>query len=187
MKKQSVLINKSLMDEVKAEYNALYTKPSSIKFALNCVGGLVRLENGLILRLGKVTLDRSFCFGYGMGTSFDEACQQARDARTWDYFHNANMRNFDHKYKWAFEGNRENYFFSRDTNWQTKQTCNVCSILPKRVYDMETEFGAPTEADWTAIKAEVTRMRTAFEKRLQTYWKKYKDTKLRTWTYDYMD
>ena len=61
----------------------------------------------------------------------------------------------------------------------------VVNIINERILWNSKEYIVAdiTESDRVKIKDALNRAIARFDKRLNAYWKKYKDTKLKTWTY----
>ena len=158
-----------------------------IDFCTKKVFELVELSSEHIFVLDKPTIVTSFCFGYGQfGNSTDEemesASERCRNAHKFESFKKANIEyNFGRILRQIENG----YCYI------VKYDCgqDVVSILLE--YDHNTDWAIAnnkvvafmTDDDRIKIKEAVNRSIAKFEKRLTTYWKKYQDTKLTTWTY----
>ena len=152
----------------------------------------VKFENGMIYAIEKPRIETQFCFGYGFcGISTEEeenrADGMARYAKEKpDYFLEYNLEKFDKMAK-----NLEEY---GDNVYAAPMRSNTEKWVYIRIYrgwwDFEDEFQSVKEkmvklspADVEQLKKAYELERKAFEKRLNSYLKKYGTSKLRTWSY----
>ena len=174
--------DKKILAEIRSKLEGIFgDNKSSVNYQMKSIGGIVKLENGMLLIIRRKAIRTSFQFGYGMGDSFEHALQTANTVgKEWDYFHARNMHEFHSDMKWLL--NREPSGIRRISNYRNGAQCDICEINVG-VGKYTNEIGEPTEADWNNIVAEVKRMEKEFEKQLAAYWKKYSD-KISTDVYD---
>lgn len=152
----------------------------------------VRFENGMIYAIEKPRIETRFCFGYGYcGISTDEdeerAYNMAKYAReNGDYFLEQNLEKFDKTIKDLEENG--------DFVYVAPMRDNTEKWVYIRVYrgwwDFENEFKNVREKMFKLSPSDVENLkkayeieRKAFEKRLNSYLKKYGTSKLKVWTY----
>ena len=181
-------ISAEMMEEIKNSFKSIWTSPKDedmIAYCLGNVHGAVKLEDGGIYIFNKPCIRKTFCFGYGqngISTAQErDAAARERDAikTQKDAFINANMEEFDSRLK--FERGGEYYemnYYGRGDN-VIKTIVNAKTIPAWR----QVEGRKISDSDIEALIAEYEWQRADFLKRLETYWKRYQGTKLRTWTY----
>ena len=152
----------------------------------------VKFESGMIYAIEKPRIETRFCFGHGFcGVSTEEEEKAADDMARYasespKYFLEQNLKGFDDMLK-RLDENGENVYAApmRD---------NTEKWVFIRVYrgwwDYENEFKNIREkmvklspADVEQLKTAYELERKAFEKRLNSYLKKYGTSKLKVWTY----
>lgn len=153
---------------------------------------LVKFENGTIYAIEKPRIETSFCFGYGYcGISTDEdeerAAGMARYTREKpDYFLEENLKKFDDMLKRLEENGDSVYAAPMRDNTEKWVYIRVYRGL----WDYENEFKNVREKMFKLSPADVEQLKTAyrlervaFEKRLNSYLKRYGTSKLNVWTY----
>ena len=162
--------------------------------------------------IDKSDIETNFCFGYGWnGVASTEdhanACKQAEDARCFDYFKEENMRNIKRRIE-----NLESALNAENGLFDHKELCRLCIIaicerknLRKYwdCFDSSDCYGVitsesiiegvkrhrridcrpATREEIQALLDAEKRQAAAFEKRLNTWWKRYGAEKLHTWSY----
>ena len=94
--------DKILLPEYLEEMRKAWDGADMIEYFKNNFSSAVRLSNGGLLVFEKPTIDKDFCFGYGMqcGTDYDDANKMASHAATSEkYFLDQNLKEFDNKIK----------------------------------------------------------------------------------------
>jgi hypothetical protein len=148
---------------------------------------VVELESGHIFTIEKPHIETRFCFGCGMyGTATDEeiggAIEEKKEIHKFENFKRENINKsfgslidaINDGVGYAMMYERGKYMVGivteNDYNFDWLQRNNKIVALM-------------TETDRINIQDAVNKAIKRFEKRLETYWKKYQDTKLKTWTY----
>lgn len=152
---------------------------------------VVKLENGNFIKIEKPTIETSFCFGYSLSRYDNEDYNRANEMCDYantneQYFLNKNLEKFDRKLK-----NFTEYNVYLRTNYINAPKDSKCKALEfKSDYDVmnfsekdKQELTAVSNNDKDKIITAYQIERKNFEKRLQTYLKKYGLTKIRTWSY----
>ena len=148
---------------------------------------VVELESGHIFTIDKPSIETRFCFGCGQfGNATDEemnnASERQRAIHKFDNFKKANIESaFGRILKEIKDG--YGYFVEYDGGKDLvgiirKNECNFDWYK-----DNNKIVALMTETDRVNLMEAVNKAIKRFEKRLETYWKKYQDTKLTTWTY----
>ena len=164
--------------------------------------GGVQLENGGIVCFEKPRIDSSFCFhDEGPQYEFYKHMMADRETRLRDYFLHENLDGMDEEIRALEcncrfpEGEYHSHYYCKD--WYlvrvsyTGQTAplNVWVFRALRSSDIEerpSSYGEAvrmSDADRQTILEGLKREREKFNKRLQTYLKRYGVSKIRTWTY----
>jgi hypothetical protein len=159
-----------------------------IDFCMKKITGVVELENGGYFCFDKPSIETHFCFGYGQNgisteEDFEFALQEKINASKKENFISENMKKFqfmeetlDYDGKvYAMElYNRSN------SNLRGLKTDEEERIYGKMFGTVVSEI---TPVDRMNLKAELSNQKKKFMKRLETYWKRYGSSKLKTWTY----
>ena len=186
---------KELKELVKVELEKVWTRKNGtidekmVKFCLGEISGIVELEDGGFYCFKKPSIRTHFCFGYGQnGISTEEdmndASAASENAKKKENFTAENMSVFDEMNDLIkFEGNvysmvqynrgddvKLRSFFTQEyvDRWGMMKACVIGTISMK---------------DRVNLKLELENQKKKFAKRLETYWKRFGSSKLRTWTY----
>ena len=159
-----------------------------VKYCVDKVTGIVELSDGGFVCFEKPSIQTSFCFGYGFcGCSTteesDAAAAMVKAAREKEYFVNENMSVFN-KYEKLLES--DNLYVTQEY-YRAKEDSKIYRVISlddaryerlgvNKLYKITTE-------DIENLKKELFNQKVKFAKRLETYWKKYGNTKLRTWSF----
>jgi hypothetical protein len=181
-------IDSVLVEKVKSEYRKYYSgtkfDESGYKWSVSRVGGVVELDNSLLLVIEKPRIKTDFCFGYGQNGVSDEesyrfAMEGSKDIKQKLAFINANLRMFERDHKYLL---KEKLFCFRIRNY-----CNCNEVGIVHIACVEDAFynqvGEVSDNDRKRIAEEVGRIREDFEKRLEAYWKRYGAKHLRSSVY----
>lgn len=143
--------------------------------------GAIKLHDGFVM-IPKPSIENKFCF-HDEGPDYDFYKElKADDKKMTEYFKSRNLDDFDWKIKHIEEGDT----YNKDRRvWWYKDTQNE-----KRVYlcfnphDWDIDkYTLCTDEERTLILGGLKYGRMLFEKRLDSYLKKYGVSKLHTWTY----
>ena len=152
------------------------------------IARVVKLENGNFISIDKPGIETRFCFGYGNDNeSYDNANESSRIARTNEqYFLNENLERFDQIFKSIKQYNM--FLRVEYTNAPKNSKCKALEFKSDwQVYNFsekdKEELTAVSEKDKEKIITAYKIERENFEKRLNTYLKKYGLTKVRSWSY----
>lgn len=146
---------------------------------------LIRLSNGKIVEIEKPKMQTDFCFGYGWvdpnGEEEDAADKMAEYAKkSQEYFIKKNLEQVDKLIERANIPGYKGYLWSSGTK-------NIYSISFMDEYRRMCAFDGKgeelTEEDKTTYINALQACKARFEKRLQTYLKRYGMSKVRTWSY----
>ena len=149
---------------------------------------IVELSNGDIVKLEKPRIETSFCFGAGYcgyctAEEWDDANDMARHARTSEeYFKSENMRQITEKIE-ALKAPTAH-------TWKLIAEYTANQENPLKAYVLE-RYGCncyqhgreATRDDIQRIISGLEEVKKQFEKRLNTYLKRYGLSKVRTWSY----
>lgn len=185
------------MEIVKAE---VWPKsPKMQEFARKQVGYIIELSNGKIICVDKPSIKKDFCFGYGMylrSTDEEEdiAFSMAQKAETDpSYFLEQNLRNLNlriEQLRNVVDWQKEVYIYvnycgqpadSDLVSYRITDTFEGPKLRPECWrYEGLQKLG---DEDIQRIINGLEEAKKAFEKRLNTYLKKYGLSKLNVWTY----
>lgn len=147
------------------------------------VGGYCVLANGMVVEFEKPKIQTRFCFGYDCcgGRNYEEAESVRKTAASnEEYFKEKNLKELKETLD-NLENRPEGCYWARQYN-----ESNLASLHYEwracRLEDIKEEQYL-TKEDIEALKEVVRKEIAKFEKRLNTYLKKYGLTKLDTWTY----
>lgn len=175
--------------EVKVEFEKVYGNDQKmIDFCMKEISGIVKLEDNGYYCFEKPSIRTRFCFGYGQNgistkDDYDAAVNAKNNITMKDAFFAANMETFNNLEK-ILEYPGELYSTCRYNNE---------NVLLRSLASQEEEYrwgriygtiiSKLTPVDRLNIKVELTNQKKKFMKRLETYWKRYGNSKLKTWTY----
>lgn len=149
---------------------------------------LVELNDGDILTIDKPTIETHFCFGYGYcGVSTQEEINRAYDAEekaraNGEYFKRENLKDLDSWISTLEDESQKIYKFvsyyglSKDDHLKSVRVFSYWESVPEYAEEI-------TKQERKAILDGYKEVRAKFEKRLDTYLKRYGTSKLKTWTY----
>jgi hypothetical protein len=176
--------------EVSAEFKKVWGKDEKmVDFCVKSTSGVVKFEEGGYYLFRKPSIQTRFCFGYGQNgissvEEFESACEARKQAETKEAFIRENM--------YGFEDLEETFNFDGPVyiveDYDGKNGCMLRSLRTeeyKRRWNSlhGTSVGELSETDKENLKKELKAQKKAFMKRLETYWKRYGSSKLKTWTY----
>lgn len=190
--------------ELKAEYTEELAKawdsPRMIKYCANQAGYIIEY-NGKLYSIEKPAIHTRFCFGYGFcGVSNEEeeatANAMARKAEEdVEYFKAENLRGLDETIKqlenianemrrnWV-KGSHPRYMIKTGAHY-SGQTPD-CKLEYFKIEDTFNSLGGTICYDVEFVRALIAgyqEVKKAFEKRLNTYLKRYGLSKVESWSY----
>jgi len=157
----------------------LYEKGVVDDYYVNNACGYVEFENGKIFLFCKPTIKTRFPVGYGQNgisteEDFEDAIHFTKEMKEKQNFIRENLKKFDYNFSESLFGvisyTNENHVVSFMKNEM------------ERCYRAEQIFKL-TDKDKEELKKESENQKEMFKKRLETYWKKFGNSKLKTWTY----
>ncbi len=174
-----------------------------VDYDMKSTAAACELSNGMILTTNKQPIEKRFCFGYsdcGQGPEFSEAIRAERNAKSEEYFIQKNLQRFNDRLnlfedKDVYPALRLKYYEQNETNPLRELVFFTLSDLFSRMEYDEYKPGAivtdlwgnycyiPTADDMKRIRAMYEEARTAHEKKVRSYLKRYGTTKVRTRTY----
>jgi len=196
--------DKALLEEYMQEWTKVWQDQSMLDYNRKRFSGAVRLTNGGILFFEKPRIDSSFCF-HDEGPQYDfyRHMMADRETRLRDYFLHENLDAMDEEIRALEcncrfpEGEYHSHYYCK--TWYLERCRYTGETAPLRLwqarawsaYDVEHEtwryepgtYEKMCDEDRLAILEGLKREREKFEKRLQTYLKRYGTSKIRTWTY----
>lgn len=201
--------DKAKQSELKAAYMAEYARvfpretAKFLEWRRGQIARVVELDGGELLEIAKPKIETDFCFGYGYcGVSAEgdyESAESARSiaAKSEEYFTRKNLKQLTEKVDLIsdyLESESPEYCGSiplapyLQRNFEKSDKLRVLEFIHNSNWQCMSEEGkshyrkpsaVELQSILTAYEAEIK----AFEKRLQTYLKRYGLTKLHTWTY----
>lgn len=166
--------------------------------------GGVRLQNGGILCFEKPSIETRFCFhDEGPDYEYYKELMADKETRLKQYFIDQNLGSMDEtiralevdcRYPQDERGYRYDgkaWYLERVSYSSQREPLNVWCFHAWCEYDVRNEpyrykpgtYEKMTEADRLTILAGMRRERDKFERRLQSYLKRYGVSKIHTWTY----
>ena len=182
--------SKKLWQEYEANYIAKYGDTETNRKHLTWLqktylDSLIRLSNGKIVEIEKPKMQTNFCFGYDWvdpnGEEEDAADKMAEYAKkSQEYFIKKNLEQVDKLIERADIPGYKGYLWSSGTE-------NIYSVSFMDEYRRMGAFNGKgeelTEEDKTTYINALKDCKARFEKRLQSYLKRYGMSKVRTWSY----
>lgn len=195
MKNSSKAVPDDLRAHIRAEYSKVWGRDERmIDYCCGKIGRALWLDDGTAFIFDKPSIETNFCFGED-GYDYDDAQNMAAHARSSeDYFRAKNLEQYDEVIA-ALEGNGTGFHYNAQPYIQPESYCNTGSIgLCKLRWLRTTDFfrlteqekesiRIPYEQELDAITEAYKAERTAFEKRLNAYLKRYGLSKVKAWTY----
>ena len=183
--------DKALLEEYMQEWTKVWKDKGMLDYERKKFSGAIRLENGGILYFEKPSIDHEFCF-HDEGADYEFYKDVTKTEQSLkDYFLERNLRKFDEQIKDLQKLSKEcrDWYIQRASYSGETEKLNLWThklISDWDLRDHPSWYGdvvKMSEADRKAILAATKRERDKFEKRLQTYLKRYGTSKIRTWTY----
>lgn len=176
-------IDETLKILVDNEINRVWD--SSAEYIKSQLTNAYLTTDGRMVIFEKPTIQTSFCFGYGQnGISTDEdkdfAHNNSQAAREKEVFFANNIEenfgNFAKIWKDPVIYRNVTYKEPEGNLWKVEERRNSWGCEKRKYIELP-------EADIEGIRVKLDEEKAKFIKRLETYWKKYGSSKLRTWTY----
>lgn len=179
---------KNLFKEIITDYWKKDAK--MIDYCIKSTAYIVQLADGDIYSIDKPTIETSFCFGYGYcGVSTEEQYKNAHDAMHYadtheDYFISENLKQIDEYIESLQDESLRVYKYVHYCGNCDARYKDICFI---RYYESPAsnlkDCKEITADERQALIAGYEEVKKQFQKRLDTYLKRYGLSKIRTWTY----
>ena len=172
---------------------------SMVDFCVKEAGYIVELENGDILAITKPRIQKDFCFGYSDSRydteDYDRANAMAAHASSsTDYFLAENLREIDNAIKLLENNGFEEYtdgFKTRRVVYRVgipysrqPENSKLKSLFTLPWHDERSQkYPELSVNDRLRVIEGYKAVRAAFEKRLNTYLKRYGLSKVNSWSY----
>lgn len=192
--------NPAVPDDLRAHLRAEYTRAwgkdvKMVDFCCKKISRAIWLDDKTAFIWEKPSIKTDFCFGES-GHDYDEAQEMAAHAKnSTEYFKRENLREFDEIIK---ELEQQSSTAEHGAFHYCLRQLIYSSAGPMAIYTLGYECSSdylftrdtginplrePSEKELTAIIEGYKAERTAFEKRLDTYLKRYGLSKVNSWTY----
>lgn len=148
---------------------------------------LTELTTGEIVEIEKPKIKTSFCFGYGFcGVSSQEQINEASDLaerarKSEKFFISENLKQIDVQIKEAEDETRNGYLF--ETGLDGFYTVGFMSEYKHSMYCGDKPHKVISADDRAGYIVALKKCKERFEKRLQTYLKRYGLSKIESWSY----
>lgn len=186
-KKISVMDSK-IKEIISNEYAKVFAKGSHMHdYCVKESSNAVVLDSGFVYIFKKPKIKKDFCFGYRLSSEnsneYDNAnnmCSHVKNDNG-NYFKEKNLEEFEHLKKLLQSGKT---FYAVAT--YVGDDVKICSVYDSRTTQMyynnciKAEL---TKNDINNLIAVINEEERKFEKRLNTYLKRYGTSKLHTWSY----
>lgn len=202
-KPERITLDKEML---KAEYRKAWDSEKMVDYCVNDLANVAILPDGGIISIEKQSIKTSFCFGES-GYDYEDAQKMAIHAsKSFEYFKEQNMKSFN---EWiadleeTLEENPKYFIVIRDIHYTGQETdCRLRSLEWLKTWQVLDAFGGSaylselpgkriethkgriaTHEEIKIILEAYKQARTAHEKKVDTYLKKYGLSKVDTWTY----
>lgn len=193
-------------DIITEEYKKAWNSEKMVKYCVDKLAAVAILPDGGIISIDKQSIETSFCFGES-GYDYEDAAKMAAHARkSFEYFKNENMKNFDEAIKDLEDAKKESpryYLIIKDIHYIGQKTdCKLRGLEWVRDVNILDSLGGSayleelpgkyinvyngriaTKEEINIILEAYRQARTAHEKKVDAYLKKYGLSKVNSWTY----
>lgn len=181
--------------------NEIWPNDESMQaYAKKTCAYVVELSDGSIVDLDKPSIKKDFCFGAGMyARATDEEMNAAENMadlarNSQEYFKSKNLEEINNRIQtleMALDGNYEAYSFLHYTGQEKGsklKSYSVCRLCQNPEYEPGfwsncEELQRMGNEDIKRILSGLEEVKKAFEKRINTYLKRYGTSKVNVWTY----
>lgn len=174
---------------LKPEFEKVWKKDSKmVDYCINQITGVCNLSNDKIFIFEKQSIKTSFCYGFGQNGiaaegEVEEAAESAKNARQKENFI---VNNLERSFVDCEAIEKEDVklyalpHYREETNIVSIYSEEFFESYPFKKKDVLFEL---SQDDIHKLREELANQKEMFKKRLETYWKKFGATKLKTWTY----
>lgn len=164
-----------------------------VDYSIKELAHIVELTNGDIITIDKPSIKKNFCFGYNLSSqdtdSFDNANDMvSRAVKNNDYFIKENLKELNYSIdglKNGFDYNKD-YYIMLIKYYSQSPTSKLKGISILYHYDENTDKSRENKLEGEnkqRVLAGYEEVKAKFEKRLNTYLKRYGLTKINSWSY----
>lgn len=161
--------------------------PTMQAYAKKCCSDVFKSQSGYFVEFEKRDIKKRFCFGHGQnGISTEEetnnAFDKAQNAKTNEqYFIDENLKYYN---DWLKELDENEEFYLVPSYKNTK----ICSIVTQRYffyypYEETKKIEKLSKQDLKNLREVIESEKAKFQKRLNTYLKRYGLSNVHSWTY----
>lgn len=168
----------------------VWKDPKMVDYCVKKTAHIVELVNGDIVAIEKPSIQKNFCFGYSDSRydteDFDRANDMAEHARnSVDYFMSENLKGINEtidslegkgRHNWEWRVAIPYYGQSKDSKLRSIWCVDIWESRGKEYPLLEGEDLQRVIEGYKVVKAD-------FEKRLNTYLKRYGLSKVNSWSY----
>lgn len=179
-----------MVEKLAAQYALVWSVGTDMhKYCMGKVSDCYETESGLLIVFEKPSIETRFCFGAGQNGRCDDeewesANRAASEAKEKEYFISANMAQFEETEETL---NQDCVFTLRAEYTCCRSLLNLAELRQERYFEYYPgeiiRRGELTAADIAGLKKMLESEKEKFRKRLETYWKRYGSSKLKTWSY----
>lgn len=194
--KEDRINDKELLEEYMKEWGKVWKDKGMLDYERKKFSSAIRLENGGILYFEKPSINNKFCF-HDEGPQYDVYKDLHSDEENMKrYFKAENLSDYDKAIKglgklenWEGDYYGLTWYIQRESYCSETEPLNLYRYHAYREYEvtnnpsMYKDAVKMTENDRKAIVAALKHERDKFEKRLDSYLKRYGVSKIHTWTY----
>lgn len=137
-------------------------------------GFFCRLSDGGLVEFVKPEIETSFCFGYGICGTYEEALKSKANAKE-DYFLRENLRGIDDRIE-ELKSNDILFIYRNAANIEVSRNWSNTPLQNWKTVMMN-------DTDRARLLEACKLQRAKFEKRLHAYLKRYGVSKIKKWTY----
>lgn len=176
-----------LYDEVRQQHEMLWGKNSKmIDFCVKEAQEAVKLTDGSIITIEKPSIKKDFCFGWNTfdDDSYDDANHMAYSyAKKKEYFIEKNLSGLEERIKTINDCEYDMYIYD-SYKPQLKLKHYVFLRFSDELWKFPNAKKSANEAeDRKRILEALEKIKADFTKRLETWWKRYGEEYIHTWTY----
>lgn len=173
-------------NELRAAFTEIWNEKMT-DYEMAKTDNFVKLPSGYFLTFDKPTIKTDFCFGYDTDYSGHEVSDAYKrlDAfkRSEKAFKRANLEGLDEDIKDAKDTNKKVFIYTKYTMGGKIADYTICDPWKDPQILKDTPMWEASEEERKSIIKGLEIARAKFEKRLDSYLKKYGTSKLHCWTY----
>lgn len=173
-------------DDIRKGYRAeiikIYGDDSSlVEYCMKKAGAILKLDNGNYIEFETPSIKTRFCFGWHThdDEGYKDANRMARYAEeSHEYFKSENLKELDKQIA-QFENGDKMYYYRNYRDYDV----SICEVGTSSHWLWNEQAKEITANDYQRILAALKDEKIRFEKRLDTYLKKYGTSKIKSWSY----